>query len=243
MVSKMINSLNDLADMWSLIHAILLLCVAQHCLATHPIDTDRKYLKEEEEPETRADFDYRLPVGITVERYDVEITPEIPIETSDPNKDGFPFEGSVKITLKTEWSNVSSIVLHARRLAIKSHELKKNADLILTEPSLSFENVTEKLTIKLSSDAKLEANVTYTLSISYSGTLDDSMEGFYRSSYMEGGKRKWLGTTQFQSTDARRAFPCLDEPGFKAVFGITINRPKDFNISLANTLLITSTAE
>jgi hypothetical protein len=153
MVSKMINSLNDLADMWSLIHAILLLCVAQHCLATHPIETDRKYLKEEEEPETRADLDYRLPVGITVDRYDVEITPEIPIETSDPNKDGFPFEGSVKITLKTEWSNVSSIVLHARRLAIKSHELKKNADLILTEPRISFDNVTEMLTIQLICDA------------------------------------------------------------------------------------------
>jgi aminopeptidase N len=182
-------------------------------------------------------------VGITVERYDVEITPDIPIETSDPNKDGFPFEGSVKITLKTEWSNVSEIVLHARRLAIKSHELRKNADLILTDPSPSFENATEKLTIKLSSDAKLEANVPYTLSISYSGTLDDSMKGFYRSSYMEGGKRKWLGTTQFQQTDARRAFPCLDEPGFKSFYGITIIRPKDFSVSLANTPLITSTAE
>jgi aminopeptidase N len=235
--------MNDLADMWSLFHAILLLCVAQHSLASHPIDTDRKYLKEDEEPETRADLDYRLPVGITVDRYHVEITPEIPIETSGPNKDGFPFEGSVKITLKTEWSNVSSIVLHARRLTIKSHELKKNADLVPTDQNPSFENATEKLTIKLSNDAKLEANVTYTLSIIYSGTLDDTMKGFYRSSYMEGGKRKWLGTTHFQKIEARKTFPCLDEPGFKAVFGITINRPKDFSVSLTNTPLITSTAE
>ncbi|KAI9002898.1 peptidase family M1-domain-containing protein [Hyaloraphidium curvatum] len=60
----------------------------------------------------------------------------------------------------------------------------------------------------------------YTLRLPFRGKLEESLLGYYRSSYEERGETRWLSSTQFESTDARRAFPCLDEPIFKAAFSL-----------------------
>ena len=61
------------------------------------------------------------------------------------------------------------------------------------------------------------------LQIQFSGILNDKLHGFYRSTYKGAdGQDKPLASTQFESTDARRAFPCWDEPAFKAVFQVTL---------------------
>ena len=61
------------------------------------------------------------------------------------------------------------------------------------------------------------------LQIAFSGILNDKLHGFYRSTYKDpNGREKTLASTQFESTDARRAFPCWDEPAFKAVFQVTL---------------------
>ena len=67
------------------------------------------------------------------------------------------------------------------------------------------------------------------VSIDFEGVLNDDLNGFYRSSYAREGSGEttaWLGVTHFESTDARRAFPCLDEPAMKAVFRISLGRPR-----------------
>ena len=68
------------------------------------------------------------------------------------------------------------------------------------------------------------------VSVDFEGVLNDDMNGFYRSSYARAGNNDtaWLGVTHFESTDARRAFPCLDEPALKAVFRISLGRPRGF---------------
>jgi len=55
------------------------------------------------------------------------------------------------------------------------------------------------------------------------GILNDKLCGFYRSTFRdEAGEEQVIATTQFESTDARRAFPCWDEPDRKAVFAVTL---------------------
>lgn len=70
-----------------------------------------------------------------------------------------------------------------------------------------------------------------TLSLKFTGELNEKLKGFYRSSYLhEDGTTKWNAVTQFEATDARRAFPCWDEPSVKATFGITLVAPKGLTV-------------
>ena len=58
------------------------------------------------------------------------------------------------------------------------------------------------------------------LTIQFTGILNDYMEGFYRSSYTYNGEKRYMSTTQFESTSARLAFPCWDEPELKSTFDV-----------------------
>ncbi|GFR58996.1 puromycin-sensitive aminopeptidase [Elysia marginata] len=82
-----------------------------------------------------------------------------------------------------------------------------------------------------------EASYTGTLNIKFTGELNDKMKGFYRSKYTLNDQEKYLAVTQFEATDARRAFPCWDEPACKATFDVTLVVPKD-RIALSNMPII-----
>ena len=61
------------------------------------------------------------------------------------------------------------------------------------------------------------------MSLRFRGCLNDKLRGFYRSTFTDDdGVEQVIATTQFEATDARRAFPCWDEPDLKAVFAITL---------------------
>ncbi len=75
------------------------------------------------------------------------------------------------------------------------------------------ETVTFKLPKKMIGLVKLILN--------FKGKNNDQMYGFYKSSYIEKGKEKYLLSSQFEPSDARAAFPCFDEPNFKATFDIS----------------------
>ena len=68
----------------------------------------------------------------------------------------------------------------------------------------------------------LEAGKTYVIKIHYTAFLKDNLKGFYRSVYKDRttGDDEYIAVTQFQATDARRAFPCFDEPGIKAKYEV-----------------------
>jgi puromycin-sensitive aminopeptidase len=73
--------------------------------------------------------------------------------------------------------------------------------------------------------------------MSFTGELNDKMVGFYRSSQevpVNGTiEKRWIATTQFEPTDARKAFPCWDEPAVKATFEISLVVSQD-KVALSN---------
>lgn len=79
----------------------------------------------------------------------------------------------------------------------------------------SYQNATDKYTLTLSTP---QTTGEATLKIFYRGYMRDDMEGFYRSYYIEKGEKVWMGSTQFQQTEARRAFPCFDVRHFVGFF-------------------------
>ena len=69
-----------------------------------------------------------------------------------------------------------------------------------------------------------------TITVTYSGTLDDSMRGFYRTHHPEG----WGAACHFEATGARKCFPCIDQPEFKTTFDISVTRPSPCHTVLSN---------
>ena len=67
---------------------------------------------------------------------------------------------------------------------------------------------------------------TFVLSMNFAGNLSDSLRGFYRSKLSD---NSYIATTQFEPTDARKAFPCFDEPNKKSTFNISIIAPKGYH--------------
>ena len=88
--------------------------------------------------------------------------------------------------------------------------------------NLSVEYLVEDKSVKLKA-AKTLSKGAYSIELKFQGTLNDKMAGFYRSTYKtKDGEDKVMGTTQFEAVDARRAFPCWDEPSFKATFDMSL---------------------
>jgi len=146
-----------------------------------------------------------------------------------PDFQTFTFEGAetIEIVLKKQ---TSEITLHAVELEIKSASLIQGKTE--QKPKILFNKKLETATFKF---AKPIQKGKAELQLSFTGVLNDKMRGFYRSRYEINGKEKWIATTQFEAVDARRAFPCFDEPVFKAKFEVTLIVPKDME-AISNTL-------
>ncbi|KAJ8889375.1 hypothetical protein PR048_008874 [Dryococelus australis] len=157
--------------------------------------------------------DYRLPTNIVPEYYYIVLKPNL-------DDGSFQFEGRVNITFRVT-SNTDRITLHAHDLDIEEDTISVGVDV----SAVTVDAVRQFYDIKL--EEELEAGKQYQLQMSYTGHLREDMYGFYRTYYYKNGLKRWLASTQFQPTSARRAFPCFDEPGFKAKFKISIGRTPD----------------
>ena len=146
-----------------------------------------------------------------------------------PDFKKFTFEGSeaIQITFK---KRTSEITLHSAELEIAGAVLIQGKTE--QKPKILFNKKSETVTFKF---AKQIEKGKAELQISFTGILNDKMRGFYRSRYEVNGKEKWIATTQFEAVDARRAFPCFDEPVFKAKFEVSLVVPKDMT-AISNTL-------
>jgi len=135
--------------------------------------------------------------------------------TFEPDLKKFTFHGTESILVYCK-KLTNTITMNCAELKIKSCQVKFAGKIIKSTPQTNEKN--EELQIKLGE--KIKGNVT--INIEFQGILNDRLLGFYRSKYKHGGKTKYLATTQFEAADARRAFPCWDEPEAKASFEISI---------------------
>lgn len=152
-----------------------------------------------------------LPKNVTPRHYDL---------TLEPNFETFKYEGEVTIDLDVN-EETTSISLNTVEIDILETKVTAGDRTIESEPKVSFDEDTQ--TTKIEFAEKIPAGSTAKLYHKFTGTLNDKMAGFYRSSYKdEKGEDKFMATTQMEPTDARRAFPCFDEPALKAEFTVTL---------------------
>ena len=135
--------------------------------------------------------------------------------TFEPDLKKFTFDGTESISVDCK-KPINTITMNCAELKIKSCQVKSAGKIIKSTPKTNEKN--EELQIRLGE--KIKGKVT--INLEFQGILNDRLLGFYRSQYKQGGKTKYLATTQFEAADARRAFPCWDEPEAKASFEISI---------------------
>ncbi|HWP56833.1 MAG TPA: M1 family metallopeptidase [Candidatus Acidoferrales bacterium] len=152
---------------------------------------------------------HRLPTTVTPERYEIKLTPDL---------SACRFSGEETVFLKVH-QPTNEIVLHAIEIAIESAAVEGPGGDALGA-GISFDAANEQAVLVFD---KTLAPGSWRLRLVFNGVLNDKLHGFYRSTYKDAaGRQKILAATQFESTDARRAFPCWDEPAFKAVFQVTL---------------------
>ena len=135
--------------------------------------------------------------------------------TFEPDLKKFTFDGLESISINCKKS-VNIITMNCAELKIKSCIVKSGQKIIESTPKINEKR--EELQIKLGEKIR----GLCTVDLEFEGILNDRLLGFYRSKYRQNGKTKYLATTQFEAADARRAFPCWDEPEAKATFEISI---------------------
>jgi len=159
-------------------------------------------------PATPSD-PYRLPRSVVPSHYNL---------TLEPDLDAATFAGNVSIDVEVT-EPVDEILVNAADLDIASARLVgPNGTEVTGIVTLDLER--ERAIIDLE-DAL--APGAWRLDIGFTGVLNDKLVGFYRSTYVDDdGISHTLAVSQMESTHARRAFPCFDEPDFKATFGVTL---------------------
>jgi aminopeptidase 2 len=135
------------------------------------------------------------------------------------------FAGSCQISL--------NIVTKTNYITANALDLKIiKASLSTNQKILSIDVNKEAQTVKFLFEGDIQEGLVDLL-VEFEGCHNDLMAGFYRSCYTIDGKKKYLLATQFQASDARRAFPCWDEPNLKATFDVSMIVPKD-SVALSN---------
>ncbi|KAJ8921510.1 hypothetical protein NQ315_003128 [Exocentrus adspersus] len=181
------------------------------------------------EAEAKADTNVRLPRSVVPHSYKLRLIPFL-------QEGNFTFHGEVRILVNVTIPT-NNITLHADDLFIHSVSV---TDVGGNTVSIrDVRGVKQKQFLVIDLDEEVAAGNQYYVYITFKGVLNDLLQGFYRSSYQENNQTRWMAATQFQSTDARRCFPCFDEPGLKARFQISLARPKDMT-SISNMRKINS---
>lgn len=129
------------------------------------------------------------------------------------------FEGRTRILFEVLDPSAKSITLHAKDLTFKSARFEDREAVSMTTDE-------KAMTVCIAFGDALGVVASGELIVEYTGVLNNLMAGFYRSEYVNiHGEKKLMASTQFESIDARRCFPCFDEPQRKATFECELRIP------------------
>ncbi|KAM1021915.1 hypothetical protein ACFX2J_042746 [Malus domestica] len=167
----------------------------------------------------------RLPKFAVPKRYDVRLKPDLV---------ACKFGGSVDIDLDIV-ADTKFIVLNAAELSINAGAVSfahggSSKQVFKPSKAETFED-DGILVLEFGEMLPIGSGV---LVIEFEGILNDKMKGFYRSTYEHNGEKKNMAVTQFEPVDARRCFPCWDEPACKATFKITLDGVPAELVALSN---------
>jgi puromycin-sensitive aminopeptidase len=174
------------------------------------------------------DDPYRLPQHVRPTRYHLILEPDLVSAT---------FQGRATIAL-TVLKETRVIVCNALELAIGEAVVEAGGQRQTASVTLDESLQRCRMTVP-----EPLAPGTWQLHIGFRGMLNDKLRGFYRSTYTDQrGSQQTIAATQFEATDARRAFPCWDEPGFKAVFSTTLVIDESLT-AVSNSLVVSEARE
>ncbi|OJJ62910.1 hypothetical protein ASPSYDRAFT_86560 [Aspergillus sydowii CBS 593.65] len=152
-----------------------------------------------------------LPTNVKPTHYDL---------TLEPNFETFKYDGTVVIDLQVV-EDTTSISLNSTEINIHTATVSSQGSVVSASPEISLNDDKQEATIKFSD--VIRTGTSAQLKLTFTGTLNDNMAGFYRSSYKTSdGETKYIASTQMEPTDCRRAFPCFDEPALKAKFTVKL---------------------
>jgi aminopeptidase N len=143
-----------------------------------------------------------------------------------PDLINFRFAGSVEILVEAK-ALVEDIRLNILEIAIWNCEVRLDKNFA----SCAFKVDPGKEELHILLPQKMNGSIS--IKISYEGQINNKMAGFYRSKYVSSGQTKYIAVTQFEESDARRAFPCMDHPAKKATFDIIMDVDRDL-VAISN---------
>jgi len=160
-----------------------------------------------------------LPSYVQPKSYDLHVKPDLKAYT---------FDGIVAIEMTTGKSftedESKKITLHAKELMFRSAEFQTPDGKVVKADEICVNMKETTVTFIFGESVPKSSEIT--LKIDFVGSLNNQMAGFYRSHYKDAnGNDKIVASTQFEALDARRAFPCVDEPSAKATFLLTLIVP------------------
>ncbi|OJI07960.1 MAG: hypothetical protein BK997_01525 [Candidatus Micrarchaeum sp. ARMAN-1] len=147
----------------------------------------------------------------------------------------FVYEGTEEIAISIS-KPLTSIKINSNKIKFKDAKIISKG--VSQDCKVKIDEKSKTATLSFNKSVSGKA----VLLIAFSGVNNDDMYGFYKSEYTDqNGKKEYLLTSQFEAADARAAFPCFDEPKFKATFDVTMEIP-DGMLAISNMPIKSETA-